>query len=586
MRTRVQIGSHSYAIDLAQTVRRPIASLRQTVDGNAEAGEGTLDNSALWKRTQSDFILGQGQPYFDQEEESNRRRFRAVSGFDPVSDRRALAVAKTCSSAVAAYAGGTSGAPKLLRTRSNWWIIPTATGIVKRTASLTSFTTTNVTGTTAAKDATVFGDTTYICDGASVFSGSITGSSVSSFSTVDTDVIDATLGRLVCGHDGELFELSSAGAKVEIYTHANPQWAWTDFAVGNAGVYCAGNDGLRSEIYLMTVIDSDGAFVAPSPVATLPAGELIRTVEYFGGFLVIGTNKGARLAQASQSGYLNYGPRIALGDTYGIQFDGQFAYVTCSAFPTFGGPGVVVLSMDRFTAPLTPAYAGGWPVSASGYTAYDVGANDGQVLCLVGNATNVQLFSTVSSYGTATFWSGQITFGTPEPKQFQVLEVVFDALTSGQSVTASVYDKQGGTLLASVTEASVGATSVLVTGESKQESFEVKIEATGAVVVRRWTIRAVPAPTYVAEEIILALILKEEVGDDDGGTLNFDVLDEWNYLTDLAREREKVELTFGARTDNVWVDQVGVDPGAWANWDNRSRWPEGTVLVRLVTVGL
>ena len=35
---------------------RPIASLRQTVDGGSEAGEGTLDNGALWKRTQSDFI--------------------------------------------------------------------------------------------------------------------------------------------------------------------------------------------------------------------------------------------------------------------------------------------------------------------------------------------------------------------------------------------------------------------------------------------------------------------------------------------------------------------------------------------------
>lgn len=582
--TRVSIGTHEYAVDLTGVIRRPINSLRQTVDQGSEVGEQSLNNGALWKRTSNDFVLGQNQQFFDQEEESNRRRSRAVSGFDPLSNRRALAVAPTCANVVAVYAGGTSGTPKLLETRSNWWIVPTGTGQLRRTASLTSFTTTNVTGGGTWTDGTVFGDTVYVCNGTDVYSGSITGSSVTSFSTVDTTVMDATLGRLVCGHNNELFELSSTGTKITIFTHPNTVWRWRSFAVGNAGIYAAGDDGLRSEIYLITVIDATGALAPPSPVATLPTGELIRTIRYFGGFLVMGTSKGVRLAQAAQSGLLQYGPIIELGDTYGISFEGRFAYATCTALPTFGGPGVVVLSLERFTAPLTPAFAASYPISQSGYTGYGVGTNGGQVVALLGNGTNVGLYSTASSYGTATYWSGQITYGTPEPKQFQSLEVTFDALTSGQSVTASVYNKQGGTQLATATTSTVGATKLTVTGTSSQESFEVQIVATGAVTIRRWTLRAVVAPLYSTEEIILPLLLRSQVGDDDGSTVSLDPLAEWNYLAGLMTSREATTLTFGSTTSTVWVDQVGVEQG-WTLWDRRDRWPEGTVFVRLLTVG-
>lgn len=582
--TRVSIGTHEYAIDLTGVIRRPINSLRQTVDQGSEVGEQSLNNQALWKRTCSDFVLGQNQQFFDQEEESNRRRMRAVSGFDPLANRRALTVAPTCANVVSVYAGGTSGIPKLLETRSNWWIVPTGTGQLRRTSSLTNFTTTNVTSGSQWTDGTVFGDTVYLCNGFDVYSGSITASSVSVFSTVNATVIDATLGRLVCGDNRELFELSSTGTKITIFTHPNPQWKWTSFAVGNAGIYVAGNDGLRSEIYLITVIDATGALAPPSPVASLPNGELIRVIKYFGGFLLMGTSKGVRLAQAGQSGLLQYGPIIELGDTYGLSFEGRFAYATCSSLPTFGGPGVVQLSLERFTAPLTPAFSATYPISQSGYTAYGVGSNGSQIVALLGNGTNVGVYSTASSYGTATYWSGQITYGTPEPKQLQSLEVVFDALTSGQSVTASVYDKQGGTQLATGSTSTVGATKLTVSATASQESFEVQIVATGAVTVRRWTLRAVVAPTYATEEIILPLLLRTQVGDDDGSTVTLDPLDEWNYLVGLMTARSQTTLTFGSTTSTVWVDQVGVEQG-WSLWDRRDRWPEGTVFVRLLTVG-
>ena len=582
----VKIGSYTFPVDVGQMVRRPINQMRQMQDQGTEVGEQSLDNTALWRRKTDDFFLGQGQPFYDQSDENNRRRLRAVSGFDPLANRRALAVAPTCASgAVAAYAGGTAGTPRLLKTASNWWFIPTTTGVIKRSGALTSFSMTTVTGTSAALDATVNGTTVYICDGASVFSGSITGSSVSSFSTVDTDVIEAVKGRLIAADAGEMFELSSAGAKITVFTHPSTGWAWTDFCGGNVGIYCAGHNGLRSEIYLSTLLDATGAILPPSSVAEFPEGELVRCLEFFSGFLVIGTSKGVRIAQASQSGLLNYGPLVALGNVTGIAFEGRHAYVTCTSLPTFTGIGIVKLSMDRFTAPLTPAYAGSYPITASGYTPYDVGVSDDKVVVILGNGTNVQGAATASSYGTAYAWSGLITFGTDEPKNVQSAEVQFDALTSGQSVTLDIYTAQGGTLLASQTEAQVGSTELVLENfaEILREGYELLITAVGAVTIRRWTTRAVVAPTRVPEEIILPLMFARDVTADDGVQYSIDGLRGWEYLIGLMRTKSKVSLEFGNETRDVWVDQVGFE-GTMSKWDERGRWPEGIVIARLVTV--
>jgi hypothetical protein len=440
----------------------------------------------------------------------------------------------------------------------------------------------------------VFGTTMYVAYSSGVYSGSTTGSSVSSFSTEDATIINADLGRLLIGNGPVLKELSSAGAGIDIFTHGNPQWNWTAFATGNAGVYVAGTDGLKSEIYLITVLDQTGAFSPPMPVAQLPSGELIRRMAYFGGFLIICTSVGVRIAQASQSGLLSYGPVIALGDTAGVTFEGRFAYVVCSSIPTFAKPGVVALSLERFTAPLTPAYAAvvAHDQAGSAYTGRDVALANGAIYAQLGNSGSNYIFgSHATNYPTqALYWSGQVTFGTPEPKVIQSVEVTFDALPSGAVLYASIYDKQGGTSYGTASASTVGATSLTVTpsNELRAESFEILLEVTAnitsPVTIRRWTTRAVVAPTYTAEEMILPLLLTNEVMGDDGQTLQYDPLDEWLFLVDLMRQRRVVTVSFGSVDTQAWVDQVGSEEG-WHAWAHDDSWPEGTVLVRMLTVG-
>lgn len=592
---RVAIGSHRYVVDLENMARRPINSLRQAVDQGGRASDQSLDNQALWKRTCSDFILGQGQEFFDQEQESNERRMWAVQNFDPLADRRALATSPSFGSAVSAFtAAGTHH--RLIRTASNFWW--GSESQLHRSASHTSFTTTSITGgpgVSSFRDMTVFGSTVYVAYSTAVYSGSTTGSTVSSFSTEDCDVICAELGRLVCGKDNALFELSSTGTRVDILTHPNTALDWISFTAGTAGIYCAGHDGLRSEIYLITVIDATGALAPPFPVCSLPAGELVRRIMFFGGFLVIATSKGVRMAQASQSGLLSYGPLIELGDTYGVHFEGRFAYVACSSVPVFDNPGVVALDMSRFTAPLTPAYAAVEVYdTASTYTVWDVSSYNGLVCALMGTGGNneLRIASTASpaTYGTGKFWSGAITFGTPEAKNFYSLEVTYDALPSGCSVIAKVYDTVNGTEYGSMTDATAGSTGMTFTlsSELRGEQAQVYLEAAGSsngavVTIRRWTLRAVVAPTYLAEEIILPIHLAKEVLTDDGTIVQYDPEAEWQYLSGLMRSRTAVDLRFGNETVPVWVDQVGTEQG-WTKWDERDQWPEGFIFVRLLTL--
>lgn len=593
----ITIGSHQYVVDLARMVRRPISSMRQQVDQGGEAGEQSLDNQALWKRTCSDFILGQGQKYFDQEQESNRRRFRAGRGIDCLAEHRRLISVPDLSSVATST---TTSKAVLLRTPDNWWAVPCG-GTIRRSSSVSgSPAAQSISGTTAATDATVFGSTVYIAIGTGVYSGSATGTSVSSFSTEDCDVIDAALGRLVCGHDGDLFELDNAGARIDIFTHPNPQWAWTDFCAGSAGIYCAGTDGARSELYLVTVIDTTGALAPPIPVGQLPAGETIYAIEYFGGFLAMGTNRGVRIAQASQAGLLTYGPLVPLNEVKGIQFDGRFLYAACSYMPEWLSPGVVKLAMDRFTAPLTPAYVGGWRVvSNDPHRMLDVGVYEDAyydrtyvyAYSTVGGSGSLWFSSDLQSRAEGEFWSGEITFGTPEPKTVRSIEI--EATVEGTGVlTAQLWDRKGGTMYGTATSSGVGDILLTVTpsSEMRTESCELYLNITGdvtdisqdPVTVHRWTVRAVPSPRYMAEEIILPLMLAAEV-ESNGQTLHFDAEAEWAYLQGLMRSRAEVDFAFGNESSTVWVDQLGVENG-WHNWDVRTEWPEGTVLVRLLTV--
>lgn len=589
MNATVAIGSHSYVVDLPKVIRRPLNSLRQLVDQGNQPGEQSFGNQGVWKRTQSDFVLGQGQPFFDQEDEANRRRYRAGRGFDPLSNRRTLTRTANWNNDHSFTASSTY--KRLLRTPSNfWWAAGTTIG---RSSSLTAVANTAVTGAPAAvTDMTYFDQYVYTAHGASgVYRGSATGTSVASWAgSIPTTVLNAESGRLLGGYNNELFEISSTPTKITVYTHPDTQFAWRCFATGTAGIYAAGATALKSEIHLVGVLDATGALAPPFPVAQLPAGELVNDMVFFGGFLVVCTTKGVRVAQTTQAGLIQYGPLLDFGNVRGAVFDGRFCYVGVDNLPTFNDPGVIALSLERFTAPLTPAYAAVHHGPAAAGVFHDITSADGRIVGLIdaGSNSNKVWFTGTTYSQTAEFWSGVITYGTPEAKVPSSIELTFDALPSGATLTISAYTQQGGTLLGSTTVSTAGETTATLTlTADAREGFELYLSASGTasgVSISRWTTRAIPAPATVTQEIIVPLIVSTKVLDDQGQEHHLDTLDEWEYLAGLQTARTPVTFTFGAVSEQVYVDQVGVDPDGWHTWNTERTWPDGTIYVRLLTV--
>ena len=609
--TPVQIGTRYYDIDISRMQRKPLSSLRQMVDQGEQPSEQSFDNQGQWKRISDDFVYGAGQVYFDQFDESNRRRHRTSKGFEMLSDRRTLQTQPQFQ--ITDITGLTlSGSyRKLARTDTNYWV-GSDSGLVRSTGLDGFVGSVNITGEPGSgfRDMASFNNTIYAAYNTNgIYTGSATGGSIALLAAVNCDRIAVAHGRLIGAYGSEVFEISAAGVKTSIYTHPETAtFKWYGICAGSAGIYIAGSSVLKSEIHLIGVVDSTGALAPPYPVAELPPGEIVNKIIFFGGFLVIASNRGVRIARSAASGYLEYGPIMTdFGNVAGVVTDGRYCFITCDDLPYLGGAGIIKLDLSRFSAPLTPSWCvEHWLVPAFGYggdpgdwTVDDVGTHftggTSKVTAWVKNNSlgehSLYMTSWDGHTSVGEFWSGLVTYGTPERKAVLSAEAVWDPLPDGASVTLELWDKYGGTMYGSTVNASAGSIGdrVYPSVPLESETVELRIiarptDSSGHVKVRRWTIRGLPMP-FKAEEILLPIMLSRRT-DGSGSVASIDALDEWAYLKGLEQARTRVDFQFGNVSSRAYVDAVIVDPsaGGFVTWDQDGSWPDGMIVVRLITV--
>lgn len=177
---------------------------------------------------------------------------------------------------------------------------------------------------------------------------------------------------LLAGKENKLYDITGGGAGTLIYTHPQTGFRWQSSASGNSCIYVLGGMGDKSVVH-RTNIKADGTGLAPCIVAaTLPDGEIGYTIDQYLGFILIGTDKGIRVAaENGSSGDLTLGPLIPT--TAPVKcFEGQDRFVwyglsemvstygesESELFPTgtVCGLGRLDLSVST-TTQLTPAYA-------------------------------------------------------------------------------------------------------------------------------------------------------------------------------------------------------------------------------------
>lgn len=130
-------------------------------------------------------------------------------------------------------------------------------------------------------------------------------------------------------------------------THISANWKWVDATGGPNYIYAAGYSGNVSEIWAIG-FDTTGATVTldmPNAVsvASLPSGEIVKSLHYYLGYLAVGTNKGVRICQVSTSGAVTLGPllfesdsSITGGGVRGFAERGTYIYAATAAYNEAG----------------------------------------------------------------------------------------------------------------------------------------------------------------------------------------------------------------------------------------------------------
>lgn len=316
-------------------MRRETADFRrQRVDTERNVGEQSLD-SGLWIRSQSSWHYGAGLASAEPLEVSDTEaqfRYHDGGGVDPWNPGQLSLLNET------AELFASAGSSQLL--------IGVNTGVLHADGATVTYVTTGGTdtavtwgGSGSVKSLATDGENYYAADTTGIYSGALpSGSGSLLWNTGATPLVRWVKSRLFAAVGVSLYELTGSGPTLPTahFSHPNSGWVWSDFAEGPTAIYAAGYSGDTSIIYQITATaDATTVTLAqPVVVADMPRGELVQTLySYVGSYLIVGTNKGVRVASINADGSLTLGPLLFQVDG-GVQDAvavGSYVYVTVGA---------------------------------------------------------------------------------------------------------------------------------------------------------------------------------------------------------------------------------------------------------------
>ena len=263
--------------------------------------------------------------------------------------------------------------------------------------------------------------------------------------------------RIIMCANNKVFEFSTSATALPtpLYTHPASTHVYTSIAASGPAIYIAGYNGIQSTISKFTLSTAGVMPTLTSAVvaAELPVGEIVHKISYYLGYMMIGTNRGIRVAAVSdQDGSINYGPLIVETTQPCFDFAMRDHYVWC-ATGVSGEPGVIRIDLSNELETLRFAYANdlymdgvtGYKTTACAFVGNDdPTVADRLVFCTANNGTAdgtiyIEDSATLRTSGYLT--TGNIRYGTLEPKNFKRLLGRGD-FTYG-SMTLETVDKNG-----------------------------------------------------------------------------------------------------------------------------------------------
>lgn len=587
----VALGGRPYLIDLTQYRRSTVPALRQPQDTGEEVGENSLNTEGLWTRAQSDFSLGSGQEFFDDDDSLRRRFYRSI-GIDPWTRNQATLLPGVESKRVS-----TSTNFKLLSVGSRLYLIDGNLVLFTTNPTAASPTWTTVTGTPAATalDFDTDGYDVYVAYGASdLYRIAGGGSTASALGASDTEVVGYTNGRLLAANDNVVSEVSSTGTYTALFTHPLTGWQVRGFTSSPSHAYFFGDTGAggKSSVYRISVQD-DGTLSAAIYAGEVPLGETINEMAYYSGVILMATTGGVRVANVAGDGSLVVGPLIEIdGGSQCVTASGRYAWFGWDEpyGEAMSGLGRADLGATEFPEG-NPPYATDIQALTQTATPMAVASHGGRRYFAI---SGVGVFGgTAAKVESGWLDSGRIRHGTLERKVGIAASFGHDPLAG--TVAIAVRDDMTGFTSAGsndVLQSVKPGSEYPITARSgewlgvKVTLTRSSVDITTGPILRRWTLRVLPSPKRI-DEIVVPIILRSKIRTQQGAGAfrNLNLIAEYEYLRAMETNGRILVYQEGSRTENVYIDRVQMSASSETalDWSDDHTMIEGTLLVRLLT---
>lgn len=481
-------ASHQHPI-----IRETNPVTKNQFDNQNNPGEQTL--SGWWIRSQQSFHGGAGQLYgdpsslnvFTSRNEFNQIRFRDSRGVDvwteglvqllPAAKKAAVSATAAQTQMVSfAYGDGTNAVfavdgttIKVIRDGS------VSTPGTPPSSSVGSCTTNGSSIVIAAKDGV------WTAPIPATTGGTWTWIKQYTVSTTKNVMIGYVKNRIILGVGAAIYELSVAPAgppaalPTAKFTNDDVNWYYTSITESSPAIYVVGNNGVRGSI-LKLVLDSSGALptlTGGTVAAQLPSGEVAYSaIGYMGGYVGIGTNKGARVAQVETNGDLTYGPILFTTDGPVRSWTARDRFLWCAVSRgNAGDSGLYRIDLSVEVDTLRFAYA--TDLFFAGDTAdclstAHLGSSDSLAFS---TATDTYLTDTANLTSSGWIQTSRIRFNTLEPKLYKLLRVRGPVLAGPLSYTIlDQNDSDTGTVPLS-TSTAPGATDYAISYPAGAQDF-------------------------------------------------------------------------------------------------------------------
>jgi hypothetical protein len=181
---------------------------------------------------------------------------------------------------------------------------------------------------------------------------------------VTNAVIDYVKQRLVFTANNFVYEMPSSATNfnqaVLTYTHPSTSFVFSSITESGTAIYIAGYEGIKSSIFKFSLDSTTGAMptlTSAITAAEMPVGETINKIYEYLGYMMIGTNKGIRVASIGTDGSLTYGPLIVELEHGCYDFAARDRFVWCASGVSTIEPGLIRIDLSNEIETLRFAYA-------------------------------------------------------------------------------------------------------------------------------------------------------------------------------------------------------------------------------------